>query len=213
MEIDDYHFKLKIVIIGDKGVGKTTFLDAITSNFGKIVESEQSNELNTRVVGYLDDNTLFQIHYWEILGSLKSSGYFYRYCLGASAAIYMFDASKRSSFEKVEKWITENEKCDVPVKVLVGNKIDLMNNSKTSISKSEAISLARKYGMEYFEACALGETSVAPVYDYVFSTIVNSIPNPPTPSQLMGKGIILGKRLINSTKYQLALCDIASLYE
>lgn len=50
---------------------------------------------------------------------------------------------------------------------------------------------------------ALGETSVAPVYDYVFSTIVNSIPNPPTPSQLMGKGIILGKRLINSTKYQL----------
>ncbi len=32
-------------------------------------------------------------------------------------------ASKRSSFEKVEKWITENEKCDIPVKVLVGNKV------------------------------------------------------------------------------------------
>jgi len=96
---------------------------------------------------------------------------------------------------------------------LVGNKIDLANNSKNAVTKSEAISLARKYGMEYFEACALGETSIAPVYDYVFSTIVNSIPNPPNPSQLMGKGIILGKRLLNSTKFQLALCDIASLYE
>jgi hypothetical protein len=77
---------------------------------------------------------MFQIHYWEILGTLKNSGYFYRYCLGASAAIYLFDglssfiifhcvASKRSSFEKVEQWIIENEKCDIPVKVLVGNKV------------------------------------------------------------------------------------------
>jgi len=213
MESEDYHFKLKIVLIGDKGVGKTTFLDAITSNFGKVVESEQSDELNTKVVGYVDDNTMFQIHYWEILGSLKNSGYFFRYCLGASAAIYLFDASKRPSFEKVEQWIIENEKCDIPVKVLVGNKIDLASNSKNSISKSEATSLARKYGMEYFEACALGETSIAPVYDYVFSTIVNSIPNPPNPTQLIGKGITLGKRLLNSTKFQLALCDIASLYE
>jgi len=102
MELDDYHFKLKIVLIGDKGVGKTTFLDAVTSNFGKVVESEQSDELNTKVVGYVDDNTMFNIHYWEIVGTLKTSGYFYRYCLGASAAIYMFDASKRTSFEKVE---------------------------------------------------------------------------------------------------------------
>ncbi len=57
--------------------------------------------------------------------------------------------------------------------------------------------------LNHIKTSALGETSVAPVYDYVFSTIVNSIPNPPTPSQLMGKGIILGRRLINSTKYQL----------
>jgi len=97
--------------------------------------------------------------------------------------------------------------------VLVGNKMDLASNSKNAISKSEAISLARKYGMEYFEACALGETSIAPIYDFAFSSIVNSIPNPPNPLQLMGKGIVLGKRLITSSKYQLALCDIASLYE
>lgn len=26
-ELDDYHFKFKISIVGDSGVGKTTFLD------------------------------------------------------------------------------------------------------------------------------------------------------------------------------------------
>ena len=50
---------------------------------------------------------------------------------------------------------------------------------------------------------SIGDTSVAPVYDYLFSTIVNSIPNPPAPLSLLGKGIVLGKRLINSSKYQL----------
>ena len=31
-------------------------------------------------------------------------------------------------------------------------KIDLINNTKNCVTKSEAVGLARKYGMEYFEA-------------------------------------------------------------
>lgn len=71
----------------------------------------------------------------------------------------------------------------------------------SSVSKQEGTSLGRKYGMEYMESCSLGDSSVAPVYDHVFSQITNSIPNPPTPSSLLGKGIVLGNRLLLSTKY------------
>ncbi len=39
-ELDDYHFKFKIAIVGDSGVGKTTFLDAISSTLGSVVENE-----------------------------------------------------------------------------------------------------------------------------------------------------------------------------
>ena len=88
----------------------------------------------------MDDNTLYKINYWELPGHHKSSGYFFRYCLGSTAAIYLFDSkfefflensyflfkvSKRSSFEKIEAWINENEKCDIPIKLLVGNKVNL----------------------------------------------------------------------------------------
>ena len=75
------------------------------------------------------------------------------------------------------------------------------SNNSNNVSKSEAMGLARKYGMEYFEVCCIGDSSIAPAYDHMFSSIVNSIPNPPAPSNLMGKGIILGKRLLNSNKY------------
>ena len=48
----------------------------------------------------------------------------------------------------------ECEKCDTPIKILVGNKIDLVMTKKNLINpvtKVEALGLARKYGMEYFE--------------------------------------------------------------
>jgi GTPase SAR1 family protein len=40
MESEDYHFKFRIVILGDKSVGKTAFLESQTSNFGKVVDSD-----------------------------------------------------------------------------------------------------------------------------------------------------------------------------
>lgn len=107
-----------------------------------------------------------------------------------------------------------NDKAEIPVKVLVGNKVDLYSTSKDAVQKTEAVSLAKKLNMEYFEACSIGgDSSITPVFDYAFSSISNSIPNPPTPQSLVGKGILLGKKLLNSTKYHLALCDIATLYE
>lgn len=106
-----------------------------------------------------------------------------------------------------------NEKAEIPIKILVGNKVDLYSTSKDAVQKAEATSLAKKLNMEYFEACSIGDSSITPVFDYTFSSISNSIPNPPTPQSLVGKGILLGKKLLNSTKYHLALCDIATLYE
>lgn len=40
----------------------------------------------------MDDNTFYKINYWELPGHHKSSGYFFRYCLGSTAAVYLFDS-------------------------------------------------------------------------------------------------------------------------
>lgn len=39
----------------------------------------------------MDDDTLYKIAYWEIPGKHRSPDTFFRFCLGATAAIYMFD--------------------------------------------------------------------------------------------------------------------------
>jgi len=48
-ELDDYHFKFKVSIVGDSGVGKTTFLEAISDSLGNVVENESSSELHIKV--------------------------------------------------------------------------------------------------------------------------------------------------------------------
>lgn len=78
----------------------------------------------------------------------------------------MFNITKRNSFINIEKWIQECQSCDTPIRILVGNMIDLTTNPKNQknlnnpVSKVEAIALARKYDMEYFETCSIGESNI-----------------------------------------------------
>ena len=46
---NNYHFRFKIALVGDSGVGKTTFLDAISQTLGSVVENEESSELHIKV--------------------------------------------------------------------------------------------------------------------------------------------------------------------
>ena len=98
----------------------------------------------------------------------------------------------------MERWIQECEKVEILTKVLLGNKYDLAGKKDTQVvSKTEAMGLAGKYGMEYFEVSSMDENSIARMFEHVFNSIVANIPNPPDPGMLLGKSIALGRRLTN----------------
>jgi predicted ATP-binding protein involved in virulence len=42
-------------LVGDSGVGKTTFLDAISQTLGSVIENEESSELHIKTTFYIDD--------------------------------------------------------------------------------------------------------------------------------------------------------------
>lgn len=65
-------------------------------------------------------------------------------------AVIMNAVTKRQSFEGIEKWLESNDKADVPIRILVGNKVDLYSTTKEAVQKAEAVSLAKKLNMEYF---------------------------------------------------------------
>ena len=41
------------------------------------------------------------------------------------------------------------------------------------------------------------------VFDHLFNSLLALIPNPPDPESLMGKNVVLGKRVLNDIKFKL----------
>ena len=149
-------------------------------------------------------------------GKERHHKYVHKFVNGSTAVLFVFDTTKRTTFEKVEQWINDCDKCEVPIKILVGNKIDLAMTKKNlvnPVSKVEAVALARKYGMEYFETCSVGEASIVQVFDHLFNSLLSLIPNPPDPEQLMGKNVVLGKRVLNDVKFKLSLAELLPNYD
>ena len=159
-------------------------------------------------------------------GKERHHKYVHKYVNGSTAIIYLFDVTKRPTFERIEQWITECERaCEIPIKILVGNKIDIpqqgpkaqvgkkANLVSNPVTKVEAINLARKYGMEYFETCSIGEASIVQVFDHLFNSLLALIPNPPDPEQLLGKNVVLGQRVLNDVKFKLSLAELLPNYD
>lgn len=204
-------------------MGKTAFLDAISLTLGTVVENEESTELHIKTTYYIDDAYQYKIVYFDMPGKERHHKYIHKYVNGSTACLFMFNITKRSSFEKVEQWINECDRCDVPIKILVGNMVDLANTQSksttaggkgsTPVTKVEAITLARKYGMEYFETCSIGEASIVQVFDHLFNSLLALVPNPPDPAQLMGKNVVLGQRVLNDIKFKLSLAEMLPNYD
>ena len=199
-------------------------MDAISQTLGTVVENEESTELHIKTTYYIDDAYQYKIVYFDMPGKERHHKYIHKYVNGATACLFMFNITKRSSFEKVEQWINECDRCEVPIKILVGNMVDLasgpmaksqggkaMNNN--FVTKVEAIALARKYGMEYFETCSIGEASIVQVFDHLFNSLLALVPNPPDPAQLLGKNVVLGQRVLNDIKFKLSLAEMLPNYD
>jgi len=64
--------------------------------------------MTIKSVAFNEEETIYRINYWEIPSRIRNAEYTFRYSLGCTAAIYMFDGNllnnsvtKRQSFENI----------------------------------------------------------------------------------------------------------------
>jgi len=157
MEAEKYeqNFVLKVCVVGDGGVGKTSivmqycdgvfrenYIMTIGSNFA--VKNLPLPELSTYV----------KLQLWDIAGQKHFSFVrppFYR---GASAIMYVYDITRRDSFSNIPNWQTEVERIITGKPfILIANKTDLAD--ERVVSKKEGENLAQQIGaLKYFETSA-----------------------------------------------------------
>ncbi len=129
----------KVVIIGDGGVGKTTFLKQLrTGNFDKKYLSTIGVECHPLYAKTIEQQNV-AINFWDCAGQEKFSGLSDGYYIGASAAIVMFSLLLKNSFRNLDNWILKFRRmCPEQPILIVATQSDM--------ARPDLLRLARKQG-------------------------------------------------------------------
>ena len=152
--------KLKLVLLGDSGVGKTNLISRYISN---------SFDENTRAtIGVeffcknfrINKKRTIKVEIWDTAGQERYKAITSVYYKGAKGAFIVYDITSRKTFENIDKWIGEiKERTTDDVKlIIIGNKTDL--NNEREVKSEEALIKYQDMDIPLIETSALEDTNV-----------------------------------------------------
>ncbi|KAJ1947649.1 GTP-binding nuclear protein gsp1/Ran [Kickxella alabastrina] len=140
----------KLVLVGDGGTGKTTFVKRhISGEFEKRYIATIGVEVHPLMFTTNKGNLVFNT--WDTAGQEKFGGLRDGYYISGQCGIIMFDVTSRITYKNVPNWhrdlvrVCEN----IPI-VLCGNKVDI----KERKVKAKTITFHRKKNLQYYDISA-----------------------------------------------------------
>jgi len=167
---DDYDYLFKVVLIGDSGLGKSNLLSRFTRNeFSLESKSTIGVEFATRSI--IVDGKTIKAQIWDTAGQERYRAITSAYYRGAVGALLVYDITRHTTFESVERWLKElQDHTDNNIVVmLVGNKADLRHLRAVSTEDSQA--LAERESLYFMETSALESTNVENAFTQVLTQI------------------------------------------
>lgn len=117
-------YLMKILVIGENDVGKSTFLSKVAEKIDTCVNNS-SMILSFYLKKSTIDNSMIRFQLWEVKNKHSSSIY-----LGSLGIIFIFDLTRIETLRDIMNGINifHSENCGkgIPV-VILGNKVDLYN--------------------------------------------------------------------------------------
>ena len=165
---------IKLLILGDSGVGKTCFLmrfsddKFVTAHLSTIGMDFKIKEID------VDGNTL-QLKIWDTAGQERYKTIAKSFYKRAEGVILVYDCTSEKSFNNIRDWIQQltNHGCNEISKVLVGNKCDMSDKRKISFEQGKEF--AETHGMKFFEASAKSAQNVEEAFRLMTKEIITQL--------------------------------------
>ncbi|MCO5571680.1 hypothetical protein L7F22_025427 [Adiantum nelumboides] len=152
--IDSKNMRVKLVLLGDSGVGKSCIvLRFVRGQFDPSSKVTVGASFLSQTIA-LQDSTTVKFEIWDTAGQERYASLAPLYYRGAAAAVVVYDITSPETFQKAQYWVKELQKFGSPniVMALVGNKSDLQGSRKVTVEAAQEY--AESNGMFFIETSA-----------------------------------------------------------
>lgn len=165
-----YEILIKLVLIGDSGVGKSNLLSRFTLNeFSFDSKSTIGVEFSTK--SFEIDGRIVKVQVWDTAGQERYKAITSSYYRGSSGALLVYDITQAQSFENIQRWLNEVREYSAEniLLMLVGNKRDLKDQRE--VSQQQAMEFAKANKLFFLETSAFNEQNVS----LAFETLIKHV--------------------------------------
>ena len=196
MDIDlgdsDYKFLFKFILIGDSGVGKSCLMTQFSQlQFISTHQLTVGVDFGSRVID-TEGFPVTKVQIWDTAGQEVFRSIALSYFRNAIGGILVYDITRRSSFDHLDRWLDDARKhCNTDcVFWLIGNKCDL--SDERIISKEEAKDFAKSNNLMFMETSAKNAYNVQEAFTNLVKEVHDRIQNGIIDLKCQVPGIILG---------------------
>ncbi|KAI8977221.1 rab small monomeric GTPase [Mycotypha africana] len=166
---------LKVIILGDSGVGKTSLMNQyVNKKFSGQYKATIGADFLTKEV--MVDDKLVTMQIWDTAGQERFQSLGVAFYRGADCCVLVYDVNNNKSYESLSQWHDEflvqaspRDPENFPF-VVLGNKIDV-DESKRMVSQKRAMAFCQAKGnIPYFETSAKDAINV----EQAFQTIAKN---------------------------------------
>jgi len=155
----NYDFLIKLLLIGDSGVGKSCCLlrfseDSFTPSFITTI----GIDFKIRTIEL--DGKRVKLQIWDTAGQERFRTITTAYYRGAMGILLVYDVTDDKSFQNIRTWFSnvEQHATEGVNKILIGNKCDW--KEKRVISEEQGQALADELGIPFMEVSAKSNINV-----------------------------------------------------
>ncbi|EXJ55694.1 Ras-like protein Rab7 [Cladophialophora yegresii CBS 114405] len=163
---------LKVIILGDSGVGKTSLMNQyVNKKFSTSYKATIGADFLTKEVTV--DDRIVTLQLWDTAGQERFQSLGVAFYRGADCCVLVYDVNSSKSFETLDSWRDEfliqaspRDPESFPF-VVLGNKID-MGEDRRMVSQKRAQQYCQSRGqMPYFETSAKESINVEQAFEVI----------------------------------------------
>jgi Ras-related protein Rab-18 len=170
---EDSKITVKIVIIGEAGVGKTSLMSKfVFDTFDDQMQPTIGCDIHNKSVTI--DGHKLEVRLWDTAGCERFQTMLPLYYRGCHGAILVYDVTRKDTFNKLRDWLLElqnNLTNDDAVVMIVGNKID---KTGRQVSKEAGNEYAKQRSALFIETSAKTSEGVSIAFEELLLKIMQT---------------------------------------